>query len=212
MIEPKSSDHESRRARRAGETRRRILASARRLFYERGFAAVTIEQVAEDADVAVQTVYAIHGSKRGILFALVDATRAETSGDAHRAELEQEIDPRRQVELLAAFATHYFASIHDIVEILRGAGTADEAAAAAWRRGEERRREKDHAMVTRWEERGAITRPAQEAEDILWALTGPDVYRLLVVDSGWDADRFTAWLDATLAVALLGSTARPADT
>jgi AcrR family transcriptional regulator len=203
MTESTSINNVSRRTRRAGETRRRILASARTLFYERGFTAVTIEQIAEDADVAVQTVYAIHRNKRGILFALVDATRTETAGDVHRVELEQETDPRRQIALLAGFSAQYFAAIHDIVEILRGAGTADEAAAAAWKMGEGRRREKDHTIVAGWNGRGVLARPAQESEDILWALTGPDVYRLLVVDSGWDPERFTAWLDATLATALL---------
>jgi AcrR family transcriptional regulator len=203
MTEHASIDGLARRARRALETRRRILASARALFYQRGFTAVTIEQIAEDADVATQTIYGIYRNKRGILFAMVDATISETAGDVHRTELERETDPRRQIALLAGFATRYFGAIHDIVEILRGAGTADEAAAAAWKRGEARRREKDRALVHIWSEQGALARPAQECEDILWALTGPDVYRLMIVDSGWEPGQFTAWLESTLATALL---------
>ncbi len=37
-----------------------------------------------------------------------------------------------------------------------------------------------------------------DAADVLWALTGPDTYRVFVVERGWSAARYRAWLGTTL--------------
>ncbi len=36
------------------------------------------------------------------------------------------------------------------------------------------------------------------ATDILWAFSTPDLYRSLVVERGWSADRHEVWLARTL--------------
>jgi AcrR family transcriptional regulator len=54
------------------QTRREILLSARRLFAERGYAATSVNDIAEAAGVAVQTIYARAGSKRGMLMGLLE--------------------------------------------------------------------------------------------------------------------------------------------
>jgi AcrR family transcriptional regulator len=61
-----------RREQMAQQTRRDILRAARRLFAERGYAATSINDIAEEAGVAIQTIYARLGSKRGMLLALID--------------------------------------------------------------------------------------------------------------------------------------------
>ena len=53
-----------RRERMAQQTRGEILTAARRLFAQRGYAATSIGDIANEADVAVQTIYARPGSKR----------------------------------------------------------------------------------------------------------------------------------------------------
>jgi AcrR family transcriptional regulator len=53
----------SRRERRARETRRKILVAAFELFSERGIEAVTVEEIAERADVARATVFNYFASK-----------------------------------------------------------------------------------------------------------------------------------------------------
>jgi AcrR family transcriptional regulator len=62
-----------RRARKAAATRRRILAAAEELFVRDGYAATAITEIAARADVAVQTVYAVFGTKRAVLTELIDA-------------------------------------------------------------------------------------------------------------------------------------------
>jgi AcrR family transcriptional regulator len=54
------------------QTRADILQAARRLFAEHGYAATSVNDIAEEASVAVQTIYARLGSKRGIAIALLE--------------------------------------------------------------------------------------------------------------------------------------------
>ncbi len=54
-------------------TRRRIVAAARVLFARDGYGATTLRGIATEAGVAVQTVYAVYGSKAGTLAALLDS-------------------------------------------------------------------------------------------------------------------------------------------
>jgi AcrR family transcriptional regulator len=61
-----------RREQMALQTRRDILQAARRLFAERGYTATSVNDIAEEAGVAVQTIYTRLGSKRGIVMALVE--------------------------------------------------------------------------------------------------------------------------------------------
>ena len=58
-----------RRARKKAQTRREVKEAAQRLFAERGFEAVTIADVADEADVAVQTVFNHFCTKEELYFA-----------------------------------------------------------------------------------------------------------------------------------------------
>ena len=62
------SDLEDRRGRKKARTRTEIRAAAQRLFDERGFDAVTIADIARQADVAVQTVFNHFASKEELFF------------------------------------------------------------------------------------------------------------------------------------------------
>lgn len=53
-----------------------ILDAAERLFLTRGFEATTIEQLAEQADVAVGSIYGHFGGKEGVYAALIDRALA----------------------------------------------------------------------------------------------------------------------------------------
>ena len=60
------------RAERARLTRRRIIDAAAELFVERGYGATMLDQVAERAGVAVQTVYFHFGNKSTLLKRALD--------------------------------------------------------------------------------------------------------------------------------------------
>lgn len=61
-----------RRARQAAATRQRIIDAAGRLFAEHGYTATTISAIAQEADVAVETVYARFKNKQNLLEAFLD--------------------------------------------------------------------------------------------------------------------------------------------
>jgi len=46
-------------------------------------------------------------------------------------------------------------------------------------------------------------RSAEEAGDIIWALTSPEVHRLYRDDLGWTPDQYRTWLTDTLIRTLL---------
>src|SRR5215211_3563003 len=62
------------RRERSRVTRARVVDAAGRLFVEHGYVATTIEDVAERAGVAVQTVYYVFGTKPNLLSAVLDAS------------------------------------------------------------------------------------------------------------------------------------------
>src|SRR5947209_19797093 len=76
-----SSARIDRREQMALQTRRDILQTARRLFAERGYVATSVTDIAEAAGVAVQTIYARLGSKRGMLMGLIDLIDEEAGVD-----------------------------------------------------------------------------------------------------------------------------------
>ena len=81
---------EGLRDRKKRQTRQAIADAARRLFRERGFAAVTVAEVAKAADVSQQTVFNYFPTKEDLFFSgmhafeaeLVDAVRERAPGES----------------------------------------------------------------------------------------------------------------------------------
>ena len=192
--------HAPRRQEQAQSTRAAIVAAARELFAEHGYGATTLARVATKAGVAVQTVYAVFGSKRAILSALIDDMDAAVDVPTLVAAIRRTPEPREQLRLLVNLSAQIFARGYDVIEILRGAGTSDPDLADAWREGESRRRPGQAELVRRWAEAGALHPglTTREATDVLWAMTGPDVYRLFVVENRWSNSRYQQWLTQLL--------------
>src|SRR5216684_907248 len=67
---------ESKRAEKARHTRQRMLGAARELLIEQGYGATAIQDIADRAGVAVQTIYFTFGNKRSLLKELVDVSIA----------------------------------------------------------------------------------------------------------------------------------------
>lgn len=208
MADVKREYHSPRRRAGAEATRRALMASARTLFAAQGYAATSIEAIAREAGVAVQTFYATFGSKRAILRAVLDESEREADFPALTEALhEAASDPRRELRAIVDFNVRLFPRIHDVLEVVRAAGTADADLVSFWREGEVRRRAGQAPLVRRWARTGALRAgvSAKEAADVLWALTGPDTYRLFAIENGWSARHVAEWLFTTLERLLLES-------
>ena len=99
--EGKRPYHSRVRQRQAEDTQRRIIAAARSLFASRGYAATTLEAIAELAEVSPKTLGAVFGSKRALL---VEVVNPQTFG-AWVWQLIEEVrateDPSRRLALVA---------------------------------------------------------------------------------------------------------------
>ncbi len=201
MATVKRSYRTLHRQRQAQATRERITTSARRLFAQHGFATTTIEGIAHDADVAVQTVYATFGSKRGILLALLDVMETEGATAQQRDQRAiNEGDVALQIRQWAVSARRFFERGADLIDIAWKAGLADPDLLSAWREGERRRREVVEARVKSWVTAGVLCPGLSEREavDVMWVLLGPELFRLFVSECQWSGDRYEAWLISEL--------------
>lgn len=194
------------RQRQADETRRRIAAAARKLLEETGYAGMTIPAVAKAAGVAVPTVYAIFGSKKGIVAELLDEARF---GDAYQTLLAEARKVRDPLELLAfppRFARRVYEAEIPVENLLRGAGmVAPELAAVEDERNCQRY--DSQLMVIDALDRAKLLRPGLDrdaARAVLWSLTSREMFRMLVRERGWTADAYEKWLTEALRRELLG--------
>jgi AcrR family transcriptional regulator len=193
------------RQRQAEETRRRIVEAARRLFLTKGYEDTTIWAVARATGVATQTVYAGFDSKRGLLSEIMDRA---TFGPTYQELVSQALaaeDPVARLKLAARIARQVHDSWRGEIELLRGAGVVAPELAALEREREDRRFEAQKPMIEYLAQRGRLRQglDVPKARDILWALTGRELYRNLVVERAWSSARYEAWLADLLVSALL---------
>src|SRR6478672_2590011 len=104
------------RAESKERTRQRLLAEAQRLFRERGYAATSLEQIAEAAEVTKGAIYGHFASKEDLLLGAIEAGRDTTP--EYVTMLNDESRPLR--ERLAEFS-HAVAVEHpgDVAELDR---------------------------------------------------------------------------------------------
>jgi TetR/AcrR family transcriptional regulator of autoinduction and epiphytic fitness len=201
-----------RRERKAQQTRQRVLAAAEALFVGDGYGATTITAIAEAADVAVQTVYAVFGTKRAILAELLEA-RIAGDGQPRRLSdrqdwqaMEREPDPRRQIERLASIATRIGEQVAALSEVFAAAAATDPEIADLHASQQRARYEDQRRLARSLAQKGALRPGLSEdrAADVVWALVNARTYRSLVGDRRWTAEEYERWLGSLLACALLG--------
>ena len=200
-----------RRARKALVTRHRVLDAAETLFVRDGYAATTIASIAGEADVAVQTVYAVFGNKRAILSELL-AVRVVGDNDAiplpsreQWQAIEREPDPRRQLLLLAALATQIGNRIGGLYQVLAGAAGSDPEIAELYRYQQRARYSDQQRLAGSLAANGALREGLSEATatDIMWAIANPNTHHALVSERGWTPEAYERWLAHMLNCALL---------
>src|SRR6266508_2736532 len=89
-VKPRRRYVSRRRQEQAAQTRRDILATAGRLFRERGYGGTPMPLIAVESGVVVETIYRVFGSKAGLFRAVMEAVLA---GGAARADVPVEERP-----------------------------------------------------------------------------------------------------------------------
>jgi TetR/AcrR family transcriptional regulator, regulator of autoinduction and epiphytic fitness len=202
-VKPRRRYRSVLRERQAAATREAILDATLTQLERRGYAETRLRDVADAAGVSVETIHAIFGSKGRLLMALGERNlqrglQAEIPGGEMLA-LIAEPDLDRQLAHFGAVAPAIMGPNWPIMDGMRLASAADPELAAGYRAGSDGRRGWMRAFADAWAARGLLRDglDAAAAADVLWALTSPDLYRLLVVETGWAPDRYANWVSAS---------------
>src|SRR3954470_23532183 len=204
---PSRSYRSDRRREAALETRRRMLDAAGKLLAERGYAGTTIAAVAGEAGGAAETVYAAFRNKRPLVGELV---RASVRGERSAPPASEQGGARAvaaaagQAEHIRLFAADVSARLERVGPVLEALSAAPEPELAELRANVDRDRlEAMRRFVAALEQRGPLRLDADAAAETVWALASPELHTLLRSRRGWPPKRYTAWLEETLAAALL---------
>jgi AcrR family transcriptional regulator len=201
-----------RRQQRARATRRAVLEAARRLFVGEGYGATTIQAIAEEAGVAVQTVYAAFGNKRTILAELLDVSIAGDDDEVvvnAREWMRPVWEAPTAAERLRAYASacrRITAGAGEVFAVVTAAAATDPDVVELAATTEQRRRMGAESVIESVRSVGEL-RPGLDpdrAVDVLWLLNGPMVFRHLVRQAGWTLDEYESWLAEAMVRELLG--------
>jgi len=200
-----------RRAEQARLTRHRILEAAQELFSTVGYANSTIAQIADRAGVAVQTVYAVFGTKRAILVAILETRVVGDDDDAALSEREEWKAVQRQQEPRAAIRAFAQANrtildrIGAVWAVLHDAARVDPDLRSLERLSQQQRYSDLRVVAQTLESLGPLRSglSVDKAADTIWAIASPDLFLQLVAERGWHADDYEEWLGDMLEAALL---------
>jgi AcrR family transcriptional regulator len=189
--------HSPRRVERAAATRRAILASARELFIHNGYRATTVADIAAQAGVAVDTVYAAIGRKPALLREVLETA---LSGTDHAIPAQQRDYVARvraatgahaKIEAYVAGLIAVQARLAPVYLAVRDAAATDPDSDSLWREISERRARNMREFAADLRSTGQL-RPDltdDEVADIIWSMNGPEYWTLLVHERGWTPER-----------------------
>jgi AcrR family transcriptional regulator len=191
-----------RRAEQAAATRRAILAAARDLFVERGYAATAVAEIAALAQVSVDTVYSAVGRKPALLRELIETSISGADHAVPAVERDYVIAVRAAPTARDALVIYASAvtSIHErlapIFLALRDAALTDPTCAELWTEIANRRVRNMRAMAADLRAAGGLRQDLtdEEVADVVWSMNAVEYWLLLVRERGWTPDRFRRWI------------------
>ncbi|GAA3867378.1 TetR/AcrR family transcriptional regulator [Leifsonia kafniensis] len=185
------------------------MRAAGRLMLHRGYVATSINSIATEAGVAVQTIYNSVGSKAELLSAVLElAAEGPGTQELVPAALRKRVlAASSAVEILRVVAD-WFLAVNErtvnVVLMISQAAAVDGDVAAVERRSTASRLHTCGEVATSLRAvrglRGGMSDP--EAAAAIWAVGHPQVYRMLVSELGWSSEAYRDWLEKALRGAL----------
>lgn len=206
-VNPRPYDSTNRR-KQAAQTQLRIFDAAQRLFLRDGYTATTMKAIADEAGVAIQTVYASARSKRDILKGILDVAvsgpdeQVAVSTSSQWQEIEQQADPTRRLELFARLHVEICVREAPAFAIMADAAGSDTEIRALQQKTAQLRYQDQHnlARLLRAHLRPGLT--IRRAADIIWTLASERTYLALVHERGWPVRAYQDWLVEQLTTVL----------
>jgi AcrR family transcriptional regulator len=195
-----------RREQRARATRERIVAAATTLFLEQGYAATTVDAIANTAGVAAATVYQAFRTKAAILARALDQS---VVGDAEAVPLlerdwvaaaRRERDADERLAIVVANAARVAARTARLKEVMRDAAATETAIRDLLERDDTRRLSTQRELL----EIALGDAPSDTDVATFYLLVNSRAYLLATERLGWSETRWRNWLIETLSRQLLG--------
>ena len=191
-----------RRTEQAAATRAAIISSARTLFVSQGYGATTIADIARDARVAVDTVYATVGRKPALLRLVLETAISGTDEAVpaqqrdYVARVRAATTARDKISAYVDGLVQAQARLAPVYLALRDAGATDADSAALWQEIAQRRARNMLQFAADLRSTGELRDDLTDREiaDIIWSMNGSEYWLLLVGQRGWSQRRFAAYL------------------
>jgi len=189
------------RREQAVTTRLTVLAAARDLLQDKGYAATTVAEVAVRAGVSVDTVYVSVGRKPQLVLAVIDMVLggADEPVPAQERDYVQAIrgEPtaRGKIGIYAAAVARLVPRTAALQEALRKAGDTDAGCAATWQALVTRRAVNMRLFAADLRSTGSLREDLtnDEVADLVWSTNAAE-YWLLLDQRGWTPARYEALL------------------
>ena len=193
----------TRRQQQAAETRALVLEAATTLFAERGWAATGMRDIAAQAGVAVQTVYASFASKNDVLLAAIDVG---VVGDTRSVPLSDR--PEFAALAVGSFAERVAVAARMLTGInrrtlglrraLTEAAGGDPLLAAKVGELQSRRRHNIREGLELMTGRAVD----EDVVDALWVVIDTDAFHLITGIGGRTVEDYERWLTVTISLLL----------
>lgn len=117
----------------------------------------------------------------------------------------QETDPIRKIQRFARDITDILERVAPLFEVMRMAAKTEPEIADLLHGRLEVRFQNLSAFVSSLSAHTALREGLDDksATETVWAIAGPDMYRLLTVDRGWSKEEYSQWLGDSLIRLLL---------
>jgi len=189
--------------------RARVLDVARRFLLTEGYAGTTVAAIASGSGVSVETVYKTFGGKSGLVRALHEAS-LRGAGPVPAEERSDEMaqhagNPHEVVAGWGRMATEVMPRVVPILLLVRAAAAADPEMAALRRETEEARLARMlHNARYLWDAGHLrVGIGLEQARDVLFAYSAPELFETLVLRQGWSLDAYGQFVAQGMAAALL---------
>jgi AcrR family transcriptional regulator len=190
-------------------TRERIVDVARAELLAHGYGAVTIAAIADGAGVSAETIYKGFGGKPGLVRAVYETAllgRGERSAPARSdAMSDAEKDPHVIVKEWGKLASEVAPLVSPVLLLVKAAAVGEPALDKILDDDAQQRWSRMRHNVAKLDRLHALKRSVSVdyAADVAWALLAPELYEALVVRRGWSAQKYGAFVGATMDAALL---------
>lgn len=201
------------RREKAAATRRKILDAAQLLFSEYGYAGTTMQAIADQSDVAVQTVYFVFHTKRELLLQLLKTVGAppDESIDTMERDWVKEAmtdpDGRRTIALMVEYGNDIYARVAPVWEAIGQGASVEPDVAEAWDEIVEQRRLGIIQIIESLDDRGQLKEglAVDRAADIIFGLQRPETLTVFVTERGWSLVEYKEWSFNTLCFLLINT-------